>query len=112
MFFLPGWALPARAEYWAGGEEEEGDAEEDVSKVWRHGEEWCVSWGGCCGGHRKARECEQHFLKNKSDSTLKQYFLEYAEEMDEITLAEYDEDDDMIYTRIIYEKKAKAEAST
>ena len=30
--------------------------------------------------------------------------------MDEITLAEYDEDDDMIYTRIIYEKKAKAEA--
>ena len=50
--------------------------------------------------------------EEKSNSTLKQYFLEYAEEMDEITLAEYDEDDDMIYTRIIYEKKAKAEAST
>ena len=27
--------------------------------------------------------------------------------MDEITLAEYDEDDDMIYTRIIYEKKQR-----
>ena len=43
------------------------------------------------------------FLKNKSDSTLKQYFLEYAEEMDEITLAESDEDDDVLYSRIIYE---------